>query len=67
MSALHRAVGHGQRAADDVFHVEQFQADGGADDVDDGIDRPDFVEMDSFQGNAVYLSFSFPDSAENVV
>jgi hypothetical protein len=41
----------------DRFHIQQFQADRGSDDVDDRIHRPDLVEMDFFQGFAVHLRF----------
>ena len=41
--------------------VEQIERDAGADDVGDGIDRADFVEMNFFDGDAVDPRFGFAE------
>ena len=54
------------RAAADVdggdvnfVDVEQIERHAGADDIGDGIDRADFVEVNFFDGDAVDARFGF--------
>ena len=41
-----------------------FASDGGADDVDDGVDGANFVEVDIFDGHGVDAGFGFAEELE---
>ncbi len=45
--------------------AESGKTDAGADDVDDGIDGADLVEMNFFEGDVVYGGFGFAEFAED--
>lgn len=47
---LYEAASGGNRAADDTIDFQQVKSDGNTDDVDDGIDGTDFVEVHFFDG-----------------
>jgi len=42
-------------------HAEQLSADGGADDIDDGVDRADFVEVNFLNGDGMDGGFGFAE------
>lgn len=46
--------------------AEKVETDGGADDVDDGVDGADFVEMNFFDGNVVDFGFGFAEAAKDL-
>jgi hypothetical protein len=58
-----RALNHGR--CYDTRPAEQIQGDAGANDVDDGIDGADFMEMDFVGRVTVDLSLGHGDSAEH--
>ena len=64
MGCKNRALADGDRAAHDALDVERFQRSTGADDVDDGIDRPDLMELDVVSRGAVHFSFHLGQQAE---
>ena len=64
MSGQHRALANGDRAAHDVLDIQRLQRGARADDVDDGIDRPDLMELDFAGGHAVHCSFHLGEQAE---
>ena len=45
--------------ADDSINSQQIKRDGHADNIDDRVNRPDFVEVDIFDGRSVNPSFRF--------
>ena len=49
----------------DLGNVEGIECDAGADDVADGIDGADFVEVDFFDGNVVGFSFGFGEALKD--
>ena len=55
-SAAH-VEGRGKPAID----AESLAAGGGADDIDDGVDRADFVEVDFLDGNGMNGGFGFAE------
>jgi len=46
-------------------NAEKFETDGGADDIEDGVDRSDFVEMDLVYRDLVDFGFGFGEAGEN--
>ena len=58
------ALGRGDDAVDEPQVVE---ADGRRDDVDDGVDRADLVEMDFVDGLAMRLRLGLRDDPENAL
>ncbi len=64
MGRTHGALADGDRAAHDALDTERLQRRAGADDVDDGVDRPDLVELHVVGGRAVHLRFDFGEHAE---
>ena len=53
VGALDRAAAGRHRSAREPLDAEQIEADGGAGDVGDAVERPDLVKMDLFQRQAV--------------
>ncbi len=49
----------------DFADIKIIEADGYADDVDDGVDRPDLVKMNPFDGNPVHRPFRLGQTAED--
>ncbi len=47
------------------FHTQPLQAGHGADDVDDGVDRADLVEMHLLDGRAVHAGFGLGQALED--
>ena len=54
-----------QRRADDFSNPELLQSDAGADNIDDRIHRPHFVEMNILDRNPVNLRLRFAQAAED--
>ena len=48
-----------------MVYIEGFAADGGADNVDDGISCAYFMEVNFIYGAAVDMGFGFGDALEN--
>jgi hypothetical protein len=61
----HLAGADVERGAGEFVDAEKFEADAGADDVDDGIDRADFVKMDLLDGQVVDFGFGFGEAGED--
>jgi len=64
VSRLHEAAplrDHGSVAA---LHVQDLERPRGADDVHDGVQRPDLVEMDLLEGGAVHLGLAAAQELE---
>lgn len=64
--ALNGAAADFEGGADDAVDLEEVPADGGSDDVDDGVYGSDFVEMDVFGGDAVDGAFCLCECSEAV-
>ncbi len=65
MGAMDEASAFDDRAGEDARFAEHFKRNTGADDIDDGIDRADFVEVNFFRGQAVDTAFGVGDALEN--
>src|SRR5579863_8673485 len=65
MLGLHAAAANVHRGAGELLDAEKVEADGCADDVDNGIHSAHFVEMNFFDGNVVDFSFGFAKAAED--
>ena len=63
----HRALADGDRAADDALDAQRFQRGAAGDDVDDGVDRPDLVELDVVGGRAMHRSFDVGEQSEGAL
>ena len=59
--ALDRAAADIERRGEPAIDAERFASGGGADDVDDGVDRADFVKVNFFDGHGVDRGFSFAE------
>ncbi len=65
MGALNGAGAvHGNRSGD-LRHLEVVDAGGGADEIDNRIDRADLVEVDGFDGDAMQFGFGFRDALKH--
>jgi len=56
---MHHSATDVQRRADDAIGMEPFDREDGADDVDNRVERADFVEMDLVDWNLVNSRFRF--------
>lgn len=52
-------------ASGGLLNIELCPSDRSAEDIDDGVDGSDFVEMDLIDAYAVYLGFGFGESLED--
>ena len=64
MGGFDGAAAEPDRAADHLVDRELAQSRPGADDVDDGIDRPDLVEVDVVEGDVVDGGLGLAQAAE---
>jgi len=64
VGALYGARPHVEGGGDRLFDARHLHQDEGADDVGDGVDGPNFVEMDILRGGAVDLRLRFGQKAE---
>ena len=65
MGALNGAGAvHGNRSGD-LSHLEVVDAGGGADEVNDGIDRADLVKVNGFNRNTVEFGFGLGNALEH--
>ena len=62
---FYRAAADVKRRAGKFINSEKFESNCGADDVDDRIHRPHFVEMDFFDSHLMHLGFRFAQAREN--
>ena len=67
MLAADGAGAFGQPGDDAVDEAQIVKADGRRDDVDDGVDRADLVEMDFVDGLAMRLRLGLRDDPENAL
>ena len=67
MLAADGAGAFGQSGDDAVDEPQVVEADGRRDDVDDGVDRADLVEMDFVDGLAMRLRLGLRDDPENAL
>ena len=65
MGAADKAASEFDRRGPDRIHAEKVAADGRAHDIDDGVDGPDFVEMDRLHRDAVDLGLGRGDAAKD--
>ena len=59
MGALDGAAADVEGRSDPAVHGEEFGSGGGANNVDDGVDGADFMEVDALDGHGVNGGFSF--------
>ena len=59
------AAANVQRRTGELLDAERFKSDARADDVHDGVDCANFVEMNLFDGDIVDRGFRFAEFAEN--
>jgi len=64
-AALDHAVAGRHRAAGETLDAEQVEADGGAGDVGDAVERPDLVKMHLLQRHAVDRRLRLAQPAED--
>jgi hypothetical protein len=64
---VHGAAAHIDGRAVDLVDAEQIEGEARADDVADGIDRADFVEVHLFYGDAVDGGFRLAEDAEDAL
>ena len=65
MGAVNRPVAVVQAGNQHLVHSKSLNADTGADDIRDGIERPDFMELDVFGRLAVNFALGDRDALEN--
>jgi hypothetical protein len=59
------AAAYVESRAGEFLDAQDLEADAGPDDVYDGIDRADFVEMDLFKRDVVHPGFGFAELLED--
>jgi hypothetical protein len=59
-----RSAAHVQGRSKPTIHTERLCARGGADDIDDGVYRADFVEMHAFNGDGMNGGFRLAQQLE---
>ena len=64
--AVHHAAAEVERGGEPLVDIECVDAGGGGDDVDDGIDRTYFMEVDFFDGHVVDLCFGGAEELEGL-
>ena len=64
MGALDGAAPHVEGRRDPTIDGEEFGSGGGADDVNDGVDGADFVEVNALNGDGVDGGFGFAEELE---
>ena len=64
MGAVYGAAADVERRGEPAVHFEVLAADCGADDVDDGVDGSDFVEVNAFDGHRMDAGFGFAEKLE---
>ena len=65
MLGLNCAAANVDRGRMDFGDVKKIECDAGSDDIGNGIDRADFVEVNFFDGDAVDAGFGFAQPEEN--
>ena len=65
MLGLNCAAADVDRGRMDFGDVKQIERDAGSDDIGNGIDRADFVEVNFFDGDAMDAGFGFAQPEEN--
>ena len=65
MSHFRSAAANIERRASELLNTERIEANARADDIDDGVDRTNFMKMNFFDRNIVYGGFGFTEFAKN--
>ena len=67
MGHLNKAGTSRHRAGQNFIHTEQIKSNGGPHDINDGINGPDFMEVDFLDRHAVTIRFSLTQLTKNTL
>ena len=65
MRHFRSAAANVERRASELLNTERIEGDASAYNIDDGIDRANFVKMNFFERNVVHGGFGFTKFAKN--